>query len=74
MTNATARGEFVSSQAAYLVDKGMDGVNVDFEDPLEEGSPEVAGYSALISELATAVHAAINDSQVGYTYFFIWFS
>jgi len=64
LTNATARQEFVASKTEYLLAHGMDGINMDFEQPLDEGSPEVDGYSALISELAEAVHSAISDSQV----------
>jgi len=64
LTNVTAREEFVAAKVDYLVQRGMDGLNMDFEQPLDEGSPEVDGYSALIQELAEGVHAAINDSQV----------
>jgi len=64
MTNATARGEFVARWTQYVLDHGLDGVNMDFETPLGWGSPEEQGYTALIQELTTSVHDAVTDSQV----------
>jgi len=64
LTNTTARAKFVASQTQYILTHGMDGINMDFEQPLTAGSPEVDAYTALVREMTESVHAAINDSQV----------
>jgi len=64
LTNATARTEFVTSELEYLLEHGMDGINMDFETPLKWGSPEVDGYTALVKEMSDTVHGAIKDSQI----------
>jgi len=64
LTNTTARAEFVASQTQYILMHGMDGINIDFEQPLTAGSPEVDAYTALVRETTESVHAAINGSQV----------
>merc|ERR1719259_578294 len=64
LTNATARTEFVASQTQFLLDYGLDGVNMDFEQPLRKGSPEEQGYTEVVRELVESVHGAIPDSKV----------
>jgi len=64
LTNETARAEFVASMTQWVTQRGMDGVNMDFETPLHWHSPQVAAYTHLVEELADSVHGAIPDSQI----------
>ncbi|KAA0192039.1 hypothetical protein HAZT_HAZT007424 [Hyalella azteca] len=64
MANSTARAEWVATQVDDVVQKGLDGFNFDFEDPLDPDSPESHGYTALVKELREALLAALPAAQV----------
>lgn len=64
LSDSAARLEWVLLQTSDVVLNFMDGVNVDFEEPLDAGSAEVDGYTDLIKELSKSVHQALPDGQV----------
>uniref|UniRef100_A0A3Q3WAZ3 Di-N-acetylchitobiase n=1 Tax=Mola mola TaxID=94237 RepID=A0A3Q3WAZ3_MOLML len=44
----------------------MDGINIDIEQPVEEGSPEYHALTALVKETTEAFHREIPGSQVSF--------
>ncbi|KAF2356425.1 Glycoside hydrolase family 18 catalytic domain [Trinorchestia longiramus] len=63
-TNATARSEWVAAEVLDVVEKGLDGVNFDFESPMDPESPEQEGYTSLVREMKAALDDAFPESQV----------
>lgn len=43
----------------------MDGINIDIEQAVEDGSPEYYALTALVNETTEAFHREIPGSQVG---------
>jgi spore germination protein YaaH len=64
LANSTARAEWVATQVDDVVQKGLDGFNFDFEDPLDPDSPESQGYTSLVKELREALMTALPAAQV----------
>ena len=64
LLNATARQQWISDWVQRVQDAGVDGVNVDYESPLQAGSAEVAALTQLVGDLRDAMHAAVAGSQV----------
>ena len=51
-------------QVARARARHLDGINMDFEEPVDKNSAQSHGYTALIQGLATAFHEAFPESQV----------
>lgn len=64
LTNSTARKIWANGQLNFAIKHNLDGVNFDFEDPLEKGSEEAKAYTALFKTTATLFHSSIPGSQV----------
>mmetsp|Transcript_9629 Transcript_9629/g.28999 ORF Transcript_9629/g.28999 Transcript_9629/m.28999 type:complete len:399 (+) Transcript_9629:234-1430(+) len=64
LTDADARAAWIQKLLDRAHKYFMDGVNFDLEVPLAAGSPEAAGYTALVAEAATAFHGKVPSSQV----------
>lgn len=48
LTDATYRHKWIKDQVNYAQQHNLDGVNVDFEEPIDRDSPESRGYTKLI--------------------------
>lgn len=59
-----ARQAFIRDKVAEAMRVGAAGINFDHEAPMEPGSEEAAGYTALVAEAAAAFHSAIPGSRV----------
>ncbi|XP_068236876.1 di-N-acetylchitobiase-like [Palaemon carinicauda] len=66
LPNATARSAWVNERLMYAMSNSMDGINIDFEDPIDDQSPEMEGLSSLVQETVEAFHKIIPGSQVSY--------
>ena len=56
--NVTYRSAFIAALAADVAAGFFDGVNFDFEDPLNATGGDAAALTAVIAETAAALHAA----------------
>ena len=65
LLNATNRKAWVQEQLEYAKKNHLDGVNFDFEDPLEAGSPESKAYTRLLKETVAVFHRQLPGSKVG---------
>jgi len=63
LSNATARQEWIQKQLTLVQQTFTDGVNVDFEDPIEAASGDIAFLTLLMAELSKAFHS-LPGSQV----------
>jgi di-N-acetylchitobiase len=69
--NATARAQWVQTTVANVMQSGLDGVNVDFEDEVLPDEQDVQqGLISLTKELKEALDAA--ESKAGGTYQLSW--
>jgi len=62
--NATARTEWVNSQVEKVKKTYTDGVNLDMEDEIADGSDAARQYTQLVQELSDLIHVQIPGSQV----------
>lgn len=62
--NSTYRAGWVATQIAFAKDHLLDGVNLDFEEPLKSGSEGAKGYLSMIKDVTVAFHEKIPGSQV----------
>lgn len=58
------RSAWIQQQVQDAKDKFLDGLNIDTEDPIAEGSPETAALTTLAQDTTNAFHEAIEGSQV----------
>jgi hypothetical protein len=64
LLNATHRKAWTRQQLDYAKLHKLDGVNFDFESPLQEGSGESRGYTRLVKEAVAVFHRELPASQV----------
>lgn len=64
LLDSNKRTEWVMNQVKYAQDHFLDGINIDFEDPLEERSPEAEALTQLTRETSDTFHRLIPGSQV----------
>ena len=64
LLNSTYRKIWVQQQVEYAKVHHLDGVNFDFEDPLEPESAESKAYTRLLKETVAIFHTTIPGSQV----------
>ncbi|GAB6030791.1 hypothetical protein CHUAL_007638 [Chamberlinius hualienensis] len=64
LLNETRRAEWIQEQVQDAQTKFLDGLNIDMEDPIENGSPEVAALTQLSGDTRVAFAEAIPGSQV----------
>ena len=64
LLNSTYRKVWVQQQVEYAKVHHLDGVNFDFEDPLEPESAESKAYTRLLKDTVAMFHMAIPGSQV----------
>ena len=64
LLNSTHRKVWVEQQVHYAKKHSLDGVNFDFEDPLEPNSAESKAYTRLLKDTVAMFHTAIPGSQV----------
>lgn len=82
MNDASARHDFVKLHTSDVINKFMDGINLDFEDAVEANSAESIGYTALVRELSDTLHAYMPQGQVRiatkyyilYFWYFLYFT
>ena len=66
LPNATARTAWVKSAVAAAQAVNATGINIDHEATMVEGSPQSAAFSAVISELGTALREAIPGAELSF--------
>ena len=64
LLNSTYRKVWVEQQVHYAKKHNLDGVNFDFEDPLEPNSAESKAYTRLLKDTVAIFHTSIPGSQV----------
>ena len=64
LLNSTYRKVWVQQQVKYAQVHNLDGVNFDFEDPLEPESAESKAYTRLLKDTVAMFHTNIPGSQV----------
>jgi di-N-acetylchitobiase len=64
LTDSAARASWIAQQVAEVQRLYLDGINIDTEDAIDAGSPEVNALTQLVQETKEAFHSAINGSQV----------
>jgi di-N-acetylchitobiase len=62
--NATARTEWVNFQIEKVKKTYTDGVNLDMEDEIADGSDAARQYTQLVQELSNLIHVQVPGSQV----------
>lgn len=62
--NATARTEWVNFQIDKVKNSYTDGVNLDMEDPIIDGSDAAHHYTQLVQELSDKIHVQIPGTKV----------
>jgi di-N-acetylchitobiase len=62
--NATARTEWVRSQVKKVQATFTDGINLDMEDTIEDGSSAALQYTELVRELSDLLHVQVPGSMV----------
>jgi di-N-acetylchitobiase len=62
--NETARTEWVNSQIEKVKTTYTDGVNLDMEDEITDGSDAAHQYTQLVEELSNLIHVQIPGSKV----------
>uniref|UniRef100_A0A6U2XID5 GH18 domain-containing protein n=1 Tax=Paramoeba aestuarina TaxID=180227 RepID=A0A6U2XID5_9EUKA len=63
LTNETYQDEWVNNWVQKVQDTYTDGVNVDYESPINQ-TDQINGYTQLIQKLTDAIHSNIPGSQV----------
>lgn len=66
LPNPEARSDWVKLQASDVALKFMDGINIDYEDAIENGSSEQEGLTSLVKETAEVFHQVLPGSQVSF--------
>jgi len=64
LLNNTFMAEWVKDQVAFAKKNDLDGINFDFEQPLDEGSPESIAYTKAMKDTVDAFHRELPGSQV----------
>jgi len=64
LLNSSFRKEWIWEQVTFASANNLQGVNFDFEDTLEEGSPESEAYTRVLKETVAVFHQDIPGSQV----------
>lgn len=54
----------VKKVLSVALQHNLDGVNIDFEEVIQKGSPDRSYLTLMVGELAQAFHSRINGSQV----------
>lgn len=62
--NATARTEWVENQVMKVKNTYTDGVNLDMEDVIPDGSEAALQYTQLVQELSNLIHVQVPGSMV----------
>ena len=62
--NATARTEWVQNQVTRVKNTYTDGVNLDMEDVLADGSEAALQYTQLVQDLSNVIHVQVPGSMV----------
>jgi di-N-acetylchitobiase len=65
LDNATARTTWVNAQIEKVKTTYTDGVNLDMEDEIADGSDTAHQYTQLVQELSNLMHVQIPGSMVG---------
>ncbi|XP_068208178.1 di-N-acetylchitobiase-like [Palaemon carinicauda] len=66
LPNPESRSTWVKLQASDVVLKYLDGINIDYEDAIADGSAEQEGLTALVRETAETFHRVLPGSQVSF--------
>ena len=64
LTNETYKEEWVLEQLSRVKTHHADGINIDFEDPIQKYSREYYALTELTKEVADVIHDAVHGSQV----------
>ena len=64
LNNVTARTEWIQKQIERVETSYTDGLNLDMEDELADGSEAAQHYTQLVRELSDAIHIRIPGSMV----------
>ena len=64
LNNATARTEWIQKQIERVETSFTDGLNLDMEDELADGSEAAQHYTQLVRELSDSIHVRIPGSMV----------
>ena len=64
LLNTTAKAEFIASSVQQVVSTFADGVNFDFESPVNKSSAECDALTELYSDLHDAVKARVPSAQI----------
>ena len=65
--NVTARKEWKQRQVDRVKSTFTDGINVDFEGKIYDGTDAVAEYTSLVREITDLLHTEVPGSQVKWT-------
>ena len=69
LDNITARTEWIQSQLDKVKNTFTDGINIDVEGKIREGSEAVDQYTSLVQQVTDRLHSEVPGSQVNYTRF-----
>ena len=72
LDNITARTEWIQSQVDKVKNTFTDGINIDIEGKIREGSEAVEQYTSLVQQVTDRLHSEVPGSQVSYTHLISW--
>ena len=64
LADEDARKRFIALQMSVIALQFMDGINIDFEEDVADGSPEQEGLTLLVQELTQRMHDTWPNSEV----------
>ena len=64
LSNATARTEWINVQVDKVKTTYTDGINLDMEDEIADGSEAARQYTQLVQELSNLIHVQVPGSKV----------
>lgn len=64
IVDPTNRTAWITEKVNLAKSQFMDGINIDIEQAVEEGSPEYHALTSLLKETTEAFHREISGSQV----------
>ena len=64
LNDTDARNEWINNKTKEAMDNFADGFNIDMEQPIEAGSPQVDLLTQLAKDMTDAFHKLIPSSQV----------
>lgn len=64
LTNTTARQIWIDAQVEKVKQTFTDGINLDMEDPIVDGSPAAKFYTELVRDVTQRLHTEVPGSKV----------